>query len=67
MHPLDNVIWQALTTRQSEFAESFELARRFPRAVTSLTAFSEPSPRGYASLAELVGAGGTATLSLPVP
>jgi ribosomal protein S18 acetylase RimI-like enzyme len=67
MHPLDNVIWQALTTRQKEFAEVFEHARRFIRAVTSLTAFSEPSPRGYASLAELVGAGGTAILSLPAP
>lgn len=22
MHPLDNIIWKALTTRQAEFAES---------------------------------------------
>jgi len=67
MHLLDNVIWQALTTRQSGFAESFDQARRFPREVTSLTAFLEPSLRGYASLAGLVGPGGTATLSLAAP
>jgi ribosomal protein S18 acetylase RimI-like enzyme len=67
MHALDNVIWQALTTRQSAFAETFDQASRFPREVTSLTAFLEPSPRGYASLAGLLGAGGTATLSLASP
>jgi len=67
MHALDNVIWQALTTRQSDFAESFDQARRFPREVTSLTALLEPSPRGYASLAGLLGPGGTATLSLAAP
>ena len=67
MHPLDNVIWQALTTRQSQFAESFDQARRFLPEVTALTAFLEPSPQGYASVAGLVGEGGTALLSLPSP
>jgi GNAT superfamily N-acetyltransferase len=67
MHPLDNVIWQALTTRQSDFAESFEEARRFPRDVTSLAAFLEPSDRGYESLAGLIGPKGTAILFLDDP
>jgi ribosomal protein S18 acetylase RimI-like enzyme len=67
MHALDNVIWQALTTRQSEFAEGSAHARRFVREVTSLTAFEEASPQGYASLADLVGAGGTAALFLERP
>ncbi|MGC1450158.1 MAG: GNAT family N-acetyltransferase [Candidatus Sulfotelmatobacter sp.] len=67
MHALDNVIWQALTTRQAHFAESFDQARRFFREVTSLTAFAEPSPEGYASVASLVGAGGTAALFLDSP
>jgi ribosomal protein S18 acetylase RimI-like enzyme len=67
MHALDNVIWQALTTRQAEFAESFSQARRFPREVTSLTAFAEPSSDGYESLAGLVGPGGTAALFLHDP
>src|SRR6202050_3292692 len=64
MHSLDNVIWQALTTRDSPFAESFEKARRFVREVTSLCAFEEPSPQGYAALAGLVGVGGTGALFL---
>ena len=64
MHPLDNVIWQALTTRQAEFAEAHREARRFIPEVTSLTAFREPSVEGYDSLAGLVRPGGTALLSL---
>jgi len=67
MHPLDNVIWQALTTRQSEFAEAFAEARRFQPDVTSLTAILEPSARGYFSLGKLVGPGATALLSLAKP
>ncbi len=67
MHPLDNVIWQALTTRQTAFAESHDQARRFFREVTLLAGFLEPSARGYASLAELAGAGGTAALFLESP
>jgi predicted GNAT family acetyltransferase len=67
MHPLDNVIWKALTTRQSEFAETFNQARRFPREINGLTALQEPDAEGYASLSELVGKGGTALLSLAKP
>jgi len=67
MHALDNVIWQALTTRQTEFAEVVGRARRFVPAVTSLTAFSEPNAEGYASLAGLVGSGGTAAVFLDNP
>lgn len=66
-HILDNVIWQALITRQSEFAESCGQARRFQRDVTSLTAFEEDNEQGYASLANLVGSQGTAALFLNVP
>jgi ribosomal protein S18 acetylase RimI-like enzyme len=54
MHPLDNIIWKALTTRQAEFAESFGGARRFIPEVTSLGAFREPSAEGYESLAQLL-------------
>ncbi len=67
MHPLDNVIWQALTTRDAQFAESFDEARRFVREVGPLGAFCEHSPRGYASLAGLVGPGGTVGLFLDEP
>ena len=67
MHPLDNVIWQALTTRQTQFAEAFGEARRFVSEVTSLSAFREPSLAGYRSLASLVGPRGTAALFLDDP
>jgi ribosomal protein S18 acetylase RimI-like enzyme len=66
-HILDNVIWQALTTRQTAFAEACGHARRFVQEVTSLTAFEEDSEQGYASLANLVGPQGTAALFLDAP
>ena len=64
MHALDNVIWQALTTRHAHFAECFGQARRFIGEVSPLTAFEEDSAEGYAALAGLVGAGGTVALFL---
>jgi GNAT superfamily N-acetyltransferase len=67
MHPLDNVIWQALTTRHTQFAESHEDARRFVREVGPLGAFREHGPHGYESLAGLVGEGGTVGLFLDAP
>jgi ribosomal protein S18 acetylase RimI-like enzyme len=67
MHPLDNVIWQALTTRQAEFAEALGQARRFMPEVTSLYGFLEPSEQGYESLGSLAGAGGTAAVFLDDP
>lgn len=59
MHPLDNIIWQALTTRQAPFAEGFGRARRFVRDVGPLAAFEYLGDEGYASLAGLVSDGAT--------
>jgi len=67
MHPLNNLIWKALTTRQAQFAESFDQARRFIPEVGSLAAFLEPTARGYESLAGLLGARGTIGLFLEMP
>src|SRR5205823_4995425 len=67
MHPLDNVIWQALTTRQSRFAEAFDCARRFFREVTALCAFEQPGEKGYVALAGLTGEVGTAAIFLDRP
>jgi ribosomal protein S18 acetylase RimI-like enzyme len=67
MHPLDNVIWKALTTRHAKFAESFDQARRFIPEITSLAAFLEPTDRGYESLAGLLRAHGTIALFLHEP
>ena len=67
MHPLDNVIWQALTTRQTQFAEGDGRARRFVREVTLLGALVEDTPEGYADFARVVGNGGTGALFLDEP
>jgi ribosomal protein S18 acetylase RimI-like enzyme len=67
MHPLDNVIWQALTTRHAQFAESFDDARRFVREIGPLGAFRDHGAKGYSSLAGLVEAGGTVGLFLDEP
>jgi ribosomal protein S18 acetylase RimI-like enzyme len=67
MHPLDNVIWKALTTRQAEFAETFNQACRFTPEVSPLGAFREPTLEGYESLAELLGPRGTIGLFLDMP
>ena len=64
MDALENVIWQALTTRQAHFAESWGRARRFLPEVTALCAFEKPDDDGYASLARLAGVGGTAAIFL---
>ena len=67
MHPLDNVIWQSLTTRHAQFAEGSGEARRFVHEVSPLAAFREERPESYASLAELLGPRGTAGLFLDRP
>jgi ribosomal protein S18 acetylase RimI-like enzyme len=64
MDPLENVIWQALTTRQAHFAESCGSARRFLREVTALCGFEKPNDNGYASLARLTEVGDTAAIFL---
>lgn len=67
MHPLDNVIWQALTMRQTMFAESCGEACRFMPEVTALGAFREPTPEGYDALAGLLGDDETVAVFLDEP
>jgi ribosomal protein S18 acetylase RimI-like enzyme len=57
MHPLDNVIWRALTTRQGHLGESYQSARKFNKEVSLLGGFAEPSLEGYASMAGLLAEG----------
>jgi ribosomal protein S18 acetylase RimI-like enzyme len=59
MHPLDNVIWRALTTRQTGFAESFGDARRFLPEVGPLAASLESWETDRESFEGLVAPGGT--------
>jgi ribosomal protein S18 acetylase RimI-like enzyme len=68
MHPLDNVIWQALTTRQQHFAELLvPHARRFIREVSPFGAFEEESPNGYAALRELLAGGESVRVFIDKP
>jgi ribosomal protein S18 acetylase RimI-like enzyme len=53
MHLLDNVIWNALTTRQANFAQASGDARRFIPEVTTLAGMREPTAAGYESLKKL--------------
>jgi ribosomal protein S18 acetylase RimI-like enzyme len=67
MHLLDNIIWNALTTRQSQFAACFEQARRFVPEVGPLAGFAEPTKQGYESLAGLLSVGTTVAVFLEEP
>src|SRR3954468_3768446 len=64
MHPLDPIIWNALTGPQVGFAEVAGTARRFPPAVTALGALAEVNEEGFASLARLQKQGETTALFL---
>jgi ribosomal protein S18 acetylase RimI-like enzyme len=57
MHPLDNVIWNALTTRQAHLAERRGSASRFHRDVSMLGGLEQPDPEAYACMASLLDVG----------
>jgi ribosomal protein S18 acetylase RimI-like enzyme len=65
MHPLDNPIWESLTTLRSNFAEGNGLARRFPPDMTSMAGFAEPSKEAFESLAAAMADGKPSALFLP--
>jgi len=67
MSTLDNPIWQALSTMHAGFAKVCNSARRFPREVSVLAGFAEPSEENYTSLASLFEAGETIRLFLQSP
>src|SRR5260221_9164368 len=60
MHPLDNPIWKALTTRLAHLAEGADRARRFSADVSVLGAVFpptfQPTDDAYESLAQITGA-----------
>jgi ribosomal protein S18 acetylase RimI-like enzyme len=64
MNPLDNIIWSALSTRQTQFARHFGEARKFMPEVAPLAGLREPTAEGYESLAELVPENGVAAVFL---
>jgi ribosomal protein S18 acetylase RimI-like enzyme len=54
-HPLDAVIWRALTGVQGSLAEGDERARRFPAAIAPFAATIDTEPASFRSLLALVG------------
>ncbi|HEV7520283.1 MAG TPA: GNAT family N-acetyltransferase [Candidatus Angelobacter sp.] len=54
MHALDNAVWTALTTKQSQHAHSSALARRFPPEMTLLGALAANTSMAFDSLAQLI-------------
>ena len=61
---LDNPVWSALSTTHASFAESDELAKRYPVDVAPFAATRDQSTESYDSLARLLGPGVTAALPL---
>ena len=64
-HPLDNVVWAALTSAHASFAQGSGLARHYPRDIAPFSAVTEPSARAYADLAAGLAAGVEARLFRP--
>jgi hypothetical protein len=62
VHPLDQPIWTALTTRQQGFAEGGALARRYPPAVGPFADITDMSPRAFATLGALMSSSEIAVL-----
>src|SRR5258705_13228510 len=56
-HPLDNVVWRALNTRQIQFSAGADRARRYMVDVAPFAGLGEASPAGFASLFPLVSQG----------
>jgi len=54
-HPLDAVIWRALTSVQKSLAEGNERARRYPAAIAPFAATIDTEPASFRSLLALLG------------
>jgi len=65
-HPLDNVVWTALTTRHAGLARGGALARRYDPDFARFAGFPEPTPAAFEALAGDMAAGEFVAVSLPV-
>jgi hypothetical protein len=57
MHPLDNPIWRALTTRQAHLGAHQPPAHKFDADVSVLGGFADDRARDFAAMARLVAIG----------
>ena len=53
-HPLDNVIWSALTSQHSAFAQGGTLARRYPADVAPFIAMPDTTAESFAAMAQIM-------------
>jgi ribosomal protein S18 acetylase RimI-like enzyme len=65
MHPLDQPIWSALTTRQKDLAEGSGRARRFPPAIGPFADLVNMSPPSFAELGALMSGSEISVLFTP--
>jgi ribosomal protein S18 acetylase RimI-like enzyme len=65
-HPLDNVVWSALTSAHAALARGQGLARHYPREIAPFAAIAEASARAYGDLAKGLDPGGEARLFRPL-
>ena len=61
-HPLDEVVWNALTSKQSRFALGTDAALRFPATVGPFAAIADFSPESFGVLLSLIEEEGPAAL-----
>ncbi|OXJ16797.1 GNAT family N-acetyltransferase [Burkholderia sp. HI2500] len=64
-HPLDRVVWNALTGRQRRLAVGHDRAWRFPAAVAPFAATEDTSAASFDALRTLIAAHGPAALVTP--
>src|SRR5581483_338432 len=57
VHVLDNPIWRALTTRQSDMALRSGVAARFHAEINLLAGFEGDAAAGFSALREIVAPG----------
>jgi predicted GNAT family acetyltransferase len=65
-HPLDNVIWNALTSKQRHFALGNEQVLRYPGAIAPFAAMADNSSASFDALRGLIQAEGPSALTTPV-
>ncbi len=66
-HPLDNAVWQALSTRQAHLALGGPAARRYPAHIGPFAGLPDTSAASFEALANLAPAGQHVVLPLADP
>ena len=65
VHPLDQVVWNALISKQSRFALGDDQALRFPTAIARFGAMADTGPASFEALRGLIEAQGPVALVTP--